>query len=171
MQPVGIGEIWQRLIAKCVIEVCGHKATQAAGNLNLCAGLPGGIEGAVHTVRETWNLSTVNQDEPLNGKGAADEGNAGTHPVTTVVPAPSGETEEMEMNLLTQPAEPSKPHASAFYDARIGFNELGRKSMLNTVGHRWASGSRFAFNCYRHSAQLVCRRRGDTGVILYQWRE
>ncbi len=38
--------------------------------------------------------------------------------------------------------------------------------MLNTVRHRWASGSRFAFNCHRHSAQLVCRRRGDTGEIL-----
>jgi hypothetical protein len=166
VRPVGIGEIWRRLIAKCIIEVCGHKATQAAGNLNLCAGLPGGIEGAIHAVRESWDSAPVNQNEPLDDEGAADEGVAGTHPVTTVAPATPGETEEMDLNLLTQPPEPPEPHASSFYDASNGFNELGRKSMLNTVRHRWASGARFAFNCYRHSAQLVCRRRGDTGEIL-----
>ncbi|KAI2490419.1 hypothetical protein MHU86_24151 [Fragilaria crotonensis] len=26
--------------------------------------------------------------------------------------------------------------------------------------HRWANGARFSFNCYRHSAQLLLRRRG-----------
>ena len=33
--------------------------------------------------------------------------------------------------------------------------------MLWTVRHLWAAGSRFAFNCYRHSAQLLVRREGD----------
>ena len=39
--------------------------------------------------------------------------------------------------------------------------------MLWTVRHRWANGSRFAMNCYRHSAQLILRRRGkDCAIIL-----
>ena len=49
-RPVGIGEIYRRLFAKCVLEACGSQATTACGNLNLCLGLPAGIEGAVHAV-------------------------------------------------------------------------------------------------------------------------
>ena len=38
--------------------------------------------------------------------------------------------------------------------------------MLWTVRHTWAAGSRFAFNCYRHSAQLILRQHGKPGYIL-----
>jgi hypothetical protein len=38
-------------MAKCLLEEIGHQATTACGNRNLCAGLPAGIEGAVHAVR------------------------------------------------------------------------------------------------------------------------
>jgi hypothetical protein len=51
-------------------------------------------------------------------------------------------------------------------DAMNGFNELSRKAMLWTVRHRWANGSRFSFNCYRHSAQLILRRSGGQCTIL-----
>jgi hypothetical protein len=51
-------------------------------------------------------------------------------------------------------------------DATNGFNELGRKAMLWTVRHRWANGARFSFNCYRHSAQLLLRRRGKECAII-----
>ena len=55
-QPVGIGETYQQLIAKCVILlVAGVHATQACENYNLYAGLNGGIEGAVHVVQVEWN--------------------------------------------------------------------------------------------------------------------
>jgi hypothetical protein len=63
----------------------------------------------------------------------------------------------------------SSAEASAvlLVDATNGFNELGRKAMLWTVRHRWANGARFSFNCYRHSAQLLLRRRGgDCAIIL-----
>ena len=43
-------------------------------------------------------------------------------------------------------------------DANNGFNEINRKAMLWTVRHLWPTGSRFAFNCYRHSGQLILRR-------------
>jgi len=38
--------------------------------------------------------------------------------------------------------------------------------MLWTVRHRWADGARFAFNCYRHAAQLILRQKGGTGHII-----
>jgi hypothetical protein len=47
-----------------------------------------------------------------------------------------------------------------------GFIELGCRAMLWTVQHRWAAGARFSFNCYRHSAQLILRRKGQTGYTL-----
>ena len=50
VRPVGIGESLRRLLAKSVVKIAGAQAMQAAGNLNLCAGLPAGIEGAVHSI-------------------------------------------------------------------------------------------------------------------------
>jgi hypothetical protein len=38
--------------------------------------------------------------------------------------------------------------------------------MLWTIRRRWAAGSRFAFNCYRHATQLVLRRKGSPGYTL-----
>jgi hypothetical protein len=48
--PVGIGEVYRRLWAKCLLKAIGSQATAACGNYNLCAGLQAGIEGAVHAV-------------------------------------------------------------------------------------------------------------------------
>ena len=46
---IGIGEIWRRLLTKCVLKVAGAETKDACGNAQLCAGLEAGIEGAVHT--------------------------------------------------------------------------------------------------------------------------
>ena len=55
VRPVGIGETIRRLLAKCVVKEAGAQAMQAASNLNLCAGLPAGIEGAVHAIMARWD--------------------------------------------------------------------------------------------------------------------
>ena len=54
-RPVGIGEIYRRLWAKCLLKVIGSQATAACGNSNLCAGLQAGIEGAIHAVRAVFS--------------------------------------------------------------------------------------------------------------------
>ena len=51
-------------------------------------------------------------------------------------------------------------------DARNGFNKLSRLAMLWTVQHRWPVGVRFAFNCYRHWAQLLLRQTGEPPVTI-----
>ena len=38
--------------------------------------------------------------------------------------------------------------------------------MLWTVWHRWLAGARFAFNFYRHWAQLLLRRLGEPLVTI-----
>ena len=58
------------------------------------------------------------------------------------------------------------PRALLLVDARNGFNEIGRIALLWTTRYRWAQGARFAFNCYRHQAQLVLRRPGRECAIL-----
>jgi hypothetical protein len=71
----------------------------------------------------------------------------------------------------TQPTDPitpsvDDPTCALLMDARNGFNELGRKAMLWSVRHLWANGARFSFNCYRHSAQLILRNKGQPGHTL-----
>ena len=44
--PVGIGETLRRALAKLVMRAAGDQAKTACGNLQLCAGLEAGIEGA-----------------------------------------------------------------------------------------------------------------------------
>ena len=67
------------------------------------------------------------------------------------------------LELLTQEAEPS---GTTLVDARNGFNELSRLAMLWTVRHRWPAGARFAFNCYKHWAQLLLRQPGELPVTI-----
>ena len=47
---MAIGEVLRRLLAKCLLAVCGADAKAACGSTNLCAGLEAGIEGALHAV-------------------------------------------------------------------------------------------------------------------------
>ena len=49
-------------------------------------------------------------------------------------------------------AEPSR---TTIVDAHNGFNGLSHLAMMWTVRHCWPAGARFAFNCYRHWAQLL----------------
>ena len=48
--PVGIGETLRRSLAKLIMRAVGDQAKTACGNLQLCAGLQAGIEGATHAV-------------------------------------------------------------------------------------------------------------------------
>jgi hypothetical protein len=64
VRPVGIGEVYRRLMAKCLLKVVGHQATDAAGNLNLCASLPAGIEGAIHAMRQATEAPPIPPEPP-----------------------------------------------------------------------------------------------------------
>ena len=62
------------------------------------------------------------------------------------------------LEFLTQDTDPSR---TTLVDACNGFNELSRLVIMWTVRHSWSAGSRFAFNFYRHWAQLLLRHPGD----------
>ena len=67
------------------------------------------------------------------------------------------------LEFLTQNAEPSD---TTLVDACNKFNELSRLVMLWTVRHRYPAGARFAFNCYKHWAQLLLCHPGDLPVTI-----
>ena len=50
VRPVGIGGTLRRSLDKVVMRAAGDQAKTACGNLQLCAGLEAGIEGATHAV-------------------------------------------------------------------------------------------------------------------------
>ena len=66
-----------------------------------------------------------------------------------------------DLEFRTQDAEMSGTNLN---DACNVFNELMRLAMLCTVRHRWLTGARFAFNCYRHWAQLVLHQSGEPTI-------
>ena len=47
---MGIGETLHRALAKLVMRAAGDQAKTVCGNLQQCAGLKSGIEGATHAV-------------------------------------------------------------------------------------------------------------------------
>jgi hypothetical protein len=123
VRPVGIGEVYRRLLAKCVLATVGHKAMGAAGNLNLCAGLPARIEGAIHAVRQEMDSPPV-PPAPT-----------GPDPFAALPRQPRQEDATMAANstdrspdLPPEPegTDPADPPGALLVDARNGFNELGR---------------------------------------------
>ena len=48
--PVGIGDTLRRSLAKLFMRAAGDQVKIVCGNLQLCAGVEAGIEGATHAV-------------------------------------------------------------------------------------------------------------------------
>ena len=51
IRPVSVGETWQRLMAKCLLQVMGPEAKAACGTIQLPEGVEAGIKGAIHAMR------------------------------------------------------------------------------------------------------------------------
>jgi hypothetical protein len=53
-RPVGIGEAADRCFEKVMGIITGDEVVEACGSDQLCSGVKGGIEGAVHAISETF---------------------------------------------------------------------------------------------------------------------
>ena len=49
VRPIGIGESWRRLFAKCLLSVAGKEAAEECSIDNLSGGMSAGIEAAVQS--------------------------------------------------------------------------------------------------------------------------
>ena len=70
LRPIGIGEVLRRIIGKAVTAVCRTDIQTAAGGLQLCAGLPGGVEAGIHSMRQIFD------DDDTHGLIQVDANNA-----------------------------------------------------------------------------------------------
>ncbi len=69
---VGIGEIFQRLLAKLVIADAGYQVKLACRSKQLCAGLEAGIKGMLHTVLQWLYYPSENIDNALTPPSPSD---------------------------------------------------------------------------------------------------
>ena len=183
-RPLGVGEVWRRGIAKCALKCCGEDAKAACGSTQLCAGLEAGIEGALHAVasrateHDTMEFGEWEVDDSV-WEATADEGEVqeslpARREREANAAAESDRANEAEVDdmpgigsgLGTGLRTAGAQEGLLLVDAMNGFNMLSRLSMLWTVRHRCTKMSRFAFNCYRHEIRLICRRPGDTALII-----
>jgi hypothetical protein len=131
---------------------CSHtklklEATNACGNIQLCAGLWSGIEANLHSVQAIWPQSagwTVDSgEEEDDGDQKALALHRRVCPGGMLGPGiDPGAVEDDSHSRY----EEGTGFGSALFDARIGFNELNCYLMLWNVAHLWNWGSQFAFN-------------------------
>ena len=55
VQPIGVGEVVRRIIAKCVTRVTRQDIIKASGSLQVCAGLKSGAEAAIHAMHSIFD--------------------------------------------------------------------------------------------------------------------
>jgi hypothetical protein len=154
-RPLHVGEVYMRMmIGKDLLRTAADEAKDACGCAQLCAGLEAGVEGGLHAARASWGQEGWTHDsEP-----------AEDNPFLPFVEYMESDADvddcDWEKDLPTIDAE-----SASLFDARNGFNELHRYQMLWNVRHRWAKGSRLAFNCYRHFNLIIFRR--GSGRLAY----
>ena len=199
VRPVGIGETPRRVLAKLVMRAARDQAKTACGNLQLCAVLEYGIDGATHAViQRSINRVRVRRreeeawasDEEEDSRGVAAALDDLTIETAGIEEEAVDQLEEAlnmdiegaiggvvegeeggdrtqgalrDIEFLTQYAEPS---STTLIDTRNEFNELSLLAMLWTGRHRWPTGARSVFNCYRHWAQLLLRHPGEPPVTI-----
>ena len=62
VRPVGVGETWQWILEKCVLDVTGAEANEACWMDQLYRELESGIEGGIHAVRLLWKQHAYEED-------------------------------------------------------------------------------------------------------------
>ena len=55
VRPVGVGEVFRRIIAKCVIQITKPDILDAIGSLQVSAGQKSGSEAAVHAMNSLFS--------------------------------------------------------------------------------------------------------------------
>ena len=62
IRPVGVGETWRRLMAKCLLKVAVPEAKATCGTTQLAGGLEAGIEGAIHSTHVLFKEHREEED-------------------------------------------------------------------------------------------------------------
>ena len=189
VRPLGCGEIWMRLISGTILDQCKERARDACNNVQLCAGLQAGIEGATHAMLDVFpelagwlnmqkaatNSETEKGDgeDETDGDGVDDSVMDGSRKIeepvadvskeTSTEPPPPPPFPEYPIQPDTENSQyiPGSGYGLLLVDARNAFNELNRYNMLWEVYHRCPPLAKIAFNRYRHHS--LCFMRNEMG--------
>ena len=169
-----IGEMLRWALTKLIMRAAGGQAKKACGNLQLCAGLEAGIQGATHAVgqKRIERKIQIRSNEEARRPGEEEEEDEEEEAERLTVEK-KGTYEEMAEILVaaldmeveekgegyeggdgTQRAlesiefltQESEPSGTTIVDACNGFNKLSRLAMLWTVRHHWPVGTSYAFD-------------------------
>ena len=101
LRPVGIGETLRQSLNKLVMREVGEQAKTACGNLQLCAGLKAGIEGAAHALgkKRLERTRVRHQEGEEAGESDEEESGGGVVSVLTNIGIETTGTEEGEERL------------------------------------------------------------------------
>ena len=196
MRPIGIGETLLRSLAKIVMRAAGDQAKTVCVNIQLCAGHEAGIKGDTHAVGqrrlkrvhgsrqegeeaedveeegESGRVDTLLNNLTIKTAGTEEEAAVQLEEALEMEVEETGEVEEggdgtiRALGALEFLIQDVEMIGTTLVDARNGFNELSRLAMLWNMWHRWTEGARFAFNCYRHWAQLLLCQPGEPPVTI-----
>ena len=126
-QQRSIGENHRRLMAKCIVAAAGDSATISCGNVNLCAGLSAGTEGALHAMVEAPEfLRRRSEEEGAETTAVADTAPQDDDPGEGQDLLPGKQSPEQgDAMATTQEMEtPDDPVISILLDAFNGFKDL-----------------------------------------------
>ena len=59
VRPIGIGEVLRRIVGKAVMQVLKQEIVTCTAPIQVCAGIPGGVEAAVHATRRIFEDHTT----------------------------------------------------------------------------------------------------------------
>ena len=55
VRPIGIGEVLRRIVGKAITKFLKLDIIDSTAPIQVCGGLPGAVEAAIHSVRRTFN--------------------------------------------------------------------------------------------------------------------
>ena len=62
IRPVGVGETWRFMMAKCLLWLTGKEAKNACGTAQLAGVVEAGIEGGIHAMHVFWEEHSQKDD-------------------------------------------------------------------------------------------------------------
>ena len=127
VRPIGIGEIPRRIVSSATVSLLNPELVAATAPLQTCAGLPGGIEAAIHAMRKIFNDNETEGILLVDAKNAFNAMNreAALHNIQYSCPALA----TFVQNIYGCEAELFLPNSDDIILSREGTTQGGPESM------------------------------------------
>ena len=127
VRPIGIGEIPRRIVSSATVSLLNPNLIASTAPIQTCAGLSGGIEAAIHTMRKIFNDSETEAILLVDAKNAFNSMNrqAALHNIHYTCP----ELAMFVNNIYSYEAELFLPNSEEKILSKEGTTQGGPESM------------------------------------------